>query len=57
MTLMRDISKQPIVPPLAARPDHEEIFASFIASRLRNMDTEKKKECENAILSVLLQYR
>lgn len=56
--VMKEISQQPV--PAVELPsitkDREEVFASFVASRLRLMDEEKKKMCENAIMSLLMEY-
>ncbi|KAK3926079.1 Transcription factor Adf-1 [Frankliniella fusca] len=56
--VMKDICKQQPPPPTESFPtaDREEIFGNYIASRLRLMTDDNKKQCENAILAVLLNF-
>ena len=57
VSVMKEISKQkpPSIKPGPA--DRDEIFGLFVASRVRIMDEEKRKQCEKEIISVLMGYR
>ena len=55
VNVLKQVCKQPEVPPVQP-PDHEELFASYVASRIRAMDSDTKKRCEAAILKVLLEF-
>lgn len=56
--VMKDICNQQ--PPLSEEPlpigDREEIFGKYVASRLRLMGEENKKQCENSIMAVLMNF-
>jgi len=56
--VMKDICKQQPVPSMEPIPtaDREELFGNYVASRLRLMTVENKKQCENAIIAVLMDF-
>lgn len=55
--VMKDICNQappPIDIPSAG--DREELFGNYVASRLRLLSDEQKKQCENDIMAVLFKF-